>query len=225
MSKVKGHGAWCHHGSRCARKLDRRVPAANNAKTPWAAGTRRSIFLAQRDPWWHHAPCPFTLLIFQHLITHMIFIYSFNVCIRIYQYISFIFSVEFFPQGCFKHYEMLVVALTTKSFTSSQIAPSALTYFDEDTGRCISKSSRRYLITLLNILFYYNVWSVALLRFIALQGYVTDQNTPPRFPTCLRDRTSSRRAPFSGELSSYSWYSYAAYGLWYGTNWGDYGTK
>ena len=78
-----------------------RPPSVNNTETPLAAGTRRSIFLAQRDPWWYHAPCPFTLLIFQHLITYMILIYSFNVCIRIYQYISFHFQCGIFPTGLF----------------------------------------------------------------------------------------------------------------------------
>ena len=34
--------------------------------------------------------------------------------------------VEFFPQGCFKHYEMLVVALTTQALlpSESHLAPS-----------------------------------------------------------------------------------------------------
>ena len=70
-------------------------------ETPLAAGTQQSSCLTHRDPWWYHVPCPFTLLILQHLITYMIFIYPFNVCIRIYQYIFFSFSVWNFSTGFF----------------------------------------------------------------------------------------------------------------------------
>ena len=77
-------------------------PPVNNTETPLAAGTRRSICLAQRDPWWHHAPCPFTLIILQHLITYMNSSYTSSTCVYTYSNTDpFIFSVEFFPQGCF----------------------------------------------------------------------------------------------------------------------------
>ena len=79
-----------------------RPPSVNNAKTPLAAGTRRSSFLAQRDPWWYHAPCPFTLLILQHLITYMYSPYKHSTYVyAYYNTYPFIFSVEFFPHGCF----------------------------------------------------------------------------------------------------------------------------
>ena len=111
---------------------------------------------------------------------------------RISFYIPFHFSAEFFTHRVFfKHAGNVSSSPDLTSINSSRIAPSALTQNDEDTGRCISQSSCRYLITLFNILFYYIYILQVLTRLLVYEkcmpsSPISVNLTQPSPPASLR---------------------------------------